>query len=324
MPPTRVTAASWIGAGSVARGREAARSLGGAPAVRGAESVSRPTPVPVASLVWASPPPQPTTAHAAPAIAASEANEEPAERGALPTARILLDGAVAAPKRTMTVFSSGIRTSPHPARGMPRVRAASGGRTIPAMRLPAAILSAALVLLVPATALGSVSAEQRQGQALLNQLRSGTKICAQLSSGDLDHLGEFAIGQMLGSTRLHAAMNERMTLMLGATGERRMHQIMGARYAGCHAAGATGAYGGMMMGGSSPSTYGWMMRGNWRTMSRADWQRVAHRWLGAPMMSTATPSGTSALAIAGIAAGALLLAGIAFGAVRHFRRPHGA
>ena len=40
---------------------------------------------PVASVVCAPLPPQPTAAHAAPAIAASEANVETAERGALPT-----------------------------------------------------------------------------------------------------------------------------------------------------------------------------------------------------------------------------------------------
>ncbi len=37
----------------------------------------------------------------------------------------------------------------------------------------------------------------------------------------------------LGSTGLHQAMNDRMITMLGEQGESRMHQLLGARYAGC-------------------------------------------------------------------------------------------
>ena len=100
----------------------------------------------------------------------------------------------------------------------------------------------------------------------------------------------------LGSTSLHQAMNDRMIAMLGEQGESRMHQLLGARYAGCStSSGATGGYGTMMGGGPggggmmggyynanggfgammSSGSWSWMTGGAWQHMTRQDWQQRA-------------------------------------------------
>ena len=113
------------------------------------------------------------------------------------------------------------------------------------MRIRLALITIGLTLLLPATASASLAGEQQQGQNLIAQLQAGTKTCRDLSAGDLDHIGEYLMFRALGSTSLHQAMNDRMIAMLGEQGESRMHQLLGARYAGCRtstsAAAATGA-----------------------------------------------------------------------------------
>lgn len=69
--------------------------------------------------------------------------------------------------------------------------------------------------------------------------------------------------------------------------------------------------------------YRWMMGGTWRNMSRADWQRVQHQWLGINA-SAGRGDGWSAGAIAAVALGSALLAAVlAILAMRRgpFRRP---
>ena len=118
------------------------------------------------------------------------------------------------------------------------------------MLFRAVLVSIALLALAPSAALASLADDQRQGQALAAQLQSGAKTCNDLSNQDLDHIGEYVMGRALGSTSTHQAMNDRMSLMMGDQAEGRMHQLMGARFAGCatHASGS-GGYGPMMGGG---------------------------------------------------------------------------
>ncbi len=87
-----------------------------------------------------------------------------------------------------------------------------------------------------------------------------------------------------------------MTLMMGAQGESRMHQLLGQRYTGCdgntsRGAGPGGMMGAGMMGGGyyGPGGWGammgsgdwsWMMGGAWQNMTRQDWQRLRQRLLG--------------------------------------------
>jgi hypothetical protein len=201
------------------------------------------------------------------------------------------------------------------------------------MRIRVALLVVAVLLLAPTAALASLADEQRQGQALVTQLQSRAKTCDGLSGEDFDHIGEYVMGRALGSTTLHQPMNDRMRLMMGDQGEQRMHQVMGQRFAGC----TTTASGGVVMGpgmmsngdgngvsGSmmNSSDYGWMMNGNWRTMTRQDWQRLQQQWLGTAAATTGH-HGWSPWAIIAVALGGVLLAALAALAVirRPFRRP---
>jgi hypothetical protein len=184
----------------------------------------------------------------------------------------------------------------------------------------------AALLVVPAAAFASLAGEQRQGAQLLGQLRSGAKACSDLSSEDFDHIGEYAMGRALGSVSAHQAMSDRMSLMLGDKGEQRMHELMGQRYAGCGGAAAGTMMGGGMMGGSYGSgnfdqmmgsrDWSWMMGGNWRHMSRSDWQNVQQQWMGGGMMGH---HGWSAWAVVAVTLGAILL--IALLVVALVRRP---
>lgn len=202
------------------------------------------------------------------------------------------------------------------------------------------VLLAALagVLLAPSAAFGSLAGEEHQGQVLAGELQSGARSCSGLSAEDLDHIGEYVMGRFLGSTAAHEAMNERMRAMMGDTAEGRMHQILGARFAGCAAGGSADSRisesmmgSGGMMGGYSGNggwrammrsgEYSWMMGGTWQSMSRSEWQRLQRSWLG----TTADPAGGSwgTSAIAAAAAGAALLTALLAYLVRRrpFRHP---
>lgn len=195
------------------------------------------------------------------------------------------------------------------------------------------LISLALLIAIPSSASASLADEQHHGQTLAAQVQSGAVSCGDLSHEDFDHIGEYVMGRALGSTTAHAAMNERMRLMIGDQAEGRMHQLMGARFAGCTTAAAGNGYGTTMGPGTMGDTgrhrgwgammrsrdWSWMMDTNWRTMNRHDWQQIQHRWLPA---STMPHHGWSTLGIAAIAIGsALLAATLAIVVVR--RRPVG-
>jgi hypothetical protein len=209
------------------------------------------------------------------------------------------------------------------------------------MRLRLALTTIALALLIPAAARASLTDEQTQGQHLIAQLQAGTKTCSALSVDDLDHIGEYVMFQALGSTTLHQAMNDRMRAMLGEQGESRMHQLLGARYAGCStraggiagSAGSAGMMGGSgMMGGyaanggisamMSSGDWSWMMGGAWQHMTRQDWQHRQQQLLG-PDAGTMMNNGWSAIAIIAVCLGAVILVALAILAIirRPFRRP---
>ena len=205
------------------------------------------------------------------------------------------------------------------------------------MRTRLAIITIGVALLIPAVARASLAAEQRQGQNLIAQLQSGDKTCPDLSAGDLDHIGEYVMFRALGSTARHQSMNDRMIAMLGEQGESRMHQLLGARYAGCSTTSASGGYGGMMGDGGMMSGYynhgglgavmssgnwSWMMGGTWRHMNRHDWQRLQRQLLGATTTTTARHGWSTAATMAATVGGILLVA-LAIAALirRQVRRP---
>jgi hypothetical protein len=188
-----------------------------------------------------------------------------------------------------------------------------------------------VLLIAPGAAFASLTGEQSQGSDLAAQLQSGAKTCDDLSADDLEHIGEYVMGRALGSTAAHDAMKERMRVMMGQQGEERMHQVMGARYTAC--ASGSAASGGAVMGPGMMGGYAgndrwgsmmrsgdwsWMMGGTWHTMSRQDWQRVQHQWLGTSA-ATSSHHGWSPWAIIAAVVGAVMLAGLASAAVARRR-----
>lgn len=185
------------------------------------------------------------------------------------------------------------------------------------MRSRVPLLAIAVLLLIPSAAFGSLAGEQRQGHRLIGQLQAGTKTCHQLSSEDFDHIGEYVMFRALGSAKLHQAMNNRMSAMMGAQGESRMHQLLGQRYTGCHTSSAAQGYGwmgpGMMggyygnngLGGMMHSDWSWMT-GGWQSMTRQDWRRVEQRLLGPRTVAT-SGGGWGAAAIVAVTLGGVLI-----------------
>jgi hypothetical protein len=150
-------------------------------------------------------------------------------------------------------------------------------------RLLAVVAIVLAMLIAPGSAFASLTGEQDQGRSLAQQLRSGARTCDDVSSADLDHIGEYVMGRVLGSAEAHQAMNDRLRLMMGERAEGRMHQLMGARFAGCGAAGFGSATGPGMMRAASGD-------GHW-----------SHRWLGAD-------NGRSAWKVAALLLAAALVA----------------
>jgi hypothetical protein len=157
-------------------------------------------------------------------------------------------------------------------------------------------LAIAAALAVGAPAAASLSDDVIPGRALAEQLKTGTTTCADLSTGDFQHIGEYVISRMTGSAQLHAAMSDRMRSVMGSANTERMRTLMGQRYAGCTVRGNVGPMMGPTMmgrGWADDGTWGpmmnseawnWMRDGNWQRMSQADWQRVADEWMGPGMM----------------------------------------
>lgn len=83
-----------------------------------------------------------------------------------------------------------------------------------------------------------------------------TLACKDLSDDNFGTLGEYFMGQMMGSS--HEAMNNMMIQMMGEKGEEQMHVVMGKRLSGCDTSAAFPSQGTgfvpmmqMMMGGWS-------------------------------------------------------------------------
>lgn len=126
---------------------------------------------------------------------------------------------------------------------------------------PAIATAIAAVLVIAAlTAAPAIGAtEAQQGAQQLRSLQAGTTSCSSLATTDFDHIGEYVMERMLGSTAIHEAMNRQMAAMMGSSGETRAHVFMGQRFAGCATGRAPTAFGammGMMGAGMMGSAYG--------------------------------------------------------------------
>lgn len=75
--------------------------------------------------------------------------------------------------------------------------------------------------------------EEQEGKQFLDGLSNKTTSCAQLQDADFEMIGEYFMGQSIGDTTRHIAMNERMKSMIGEQGEEQMHIAWGKRGSAC-------------------------------------------------------------------------------------------
>lgn len=133
--------------------------------------------------------------------------------------------------------------------------------------LGAGIVSGQMMRFTPVPADDHTVKEEKEGKALFEKLQAKEITCTNLSDEDFERLGEYFMGQMLGDTGTHAAMNEMMTRMMDEQGESQMHIVMGKRLSGCdtQAAFPRGGLGfaPMMQMMSGWQSSGWGMMGNW-------------------------------------------------------------
>jgi uncharacterized membrane protein len=116
------------------------------------------------------------------------------------------------------------------------------------------------------TAFASIASEEQQGAQILRAVDSSQRSCGSLSNTDFEHVGDYVMGRMLGSTQAHEQMDSLMQRMMGQSATDRMHVVMGRRFSRCGDGSTPGGFGGMMgvmgmMGGSSYGGSGSMMGG---------------------------------------------------------------
>ena len=82
-------------------------------------------------------------------------------------------------------------------------------------------------------AIQSQQQEEQEGKFFLDSLNNKTVVCSQLEDADFEKIGEYFMGQSIGDTSEHIAMNEMMKSMMGEQGEEQMHIAMGKRMSNC-------------------------------------------------------------------------------------------
>src|SRR4030067_2006113 len=75
--------------------------------------------------------------------------------------------------------------------------------------------------------------EEAEGKEIWEKLQSKQTTCEELTDDNYEVLGEYFMGQSIGNTERHAAMNQMMTNMMGEKGEEQIHIILGKRSSGC-------------------------------------------------------------------------------------------
>ena len=83
------------------------------------------------------------------------------------------------------------------------------------------------------TAIQSQQQEEQEGKKLLDDLSNKTIDCSQFKDADFEKIGEYFMGQSIGDTARHIAMNEMMKGMMGEQGEEQAHIAMGKRMSNC-------------------------------------------------------------------------------------------
>jgi hypothetical protein len=182
-----------------------------------------------------------------------------------------------------------------------------------------------LALAAPALA-DSVSAEQTQGAQVLAQVQHGKLNSKSLTDEQFQNLGEYLMGQLLGSTQRHQRMNTLMDEMMGPSASDEMHVYLGKRYLGVTPTPSsrdTQLYGlmGVMMSGYHGSALAGMMG------AYLNGQGTAGYGTGAGMMGAGhTPTASSGggwptgAVVAVVAFGAVLIVGLGALAVPRIRK----
>src|SRR3989338_9316053 len=75
--------------------------------------------------------------------------------------------------------------------------------------------------------------EEVEGKEIWEKLQAKQLECKNLTDEQYGSLGEYFMGQSIGDTEKHAAMNKMMISMMGEAGEEQMHIVMGKRLSGC-------------------------------------------------------------------------------------------
>ncbi len=129
--------------------------------------------------------------------------------------------------------------------------------------------------------------DEQQGAQIYQRLQNHQTTCQELTNDDFDKLGDYFMGNMMGSA--HDAADRAMTQRLGDQGEKQMHIAMGERLSGCNVNAAyptgwnTSSWNGflpMMMGlGSGFGDQHGMMGGNWDTAGFNNIMGAALLWI---------------------------------------------
>lgn len=83
----------------------------------------------------------------------------------------------------------------------------------------------------PIASSSDIAKEEEQGRLIFASLQSGGKVCADISEDNFELMGEYFMGQRLGTA--HELMNNMMKRMMGEDGEFQMHVVLGKRLSGC-------------------------------------------------------------------------------------------
>src|SRR3989339_644339 len=82
-------------------------------------------------------------------------------------------------------------------------------------------------------AVQSQQQEEQEGKQFLDNLNSKTVTCSHRKDADFEKISEYFMGQSIGDTVRHIAINEMMKTMMGELGEEQAHIAMGKRVSGC-------------------------------------------------------------------------------------------
>jgi len=80
--------------------------------------------------------------------------------------------------------------------------------------------------------------EEAEGKEVWKKLQAKQLECKNLTNDNYAVLGEYFMGQSIGDTSRHIAMNEMMKRMMGEKGEEQAHTAMGKRLSGCNTSAA--------------------------------------------------------------------------------------